>query len=206
MDHQPINFWSDLLCSASASKHFTQRTRRVLIEYHTMPHASGRGPCASPAEVRARLSRPRLAKCILCNSSTDGTGAAAREAGAVVLNAAGIDVRSGAFRVGTSRSSNSFSQAENTHANRTDDRADCGRTAACAQRRDDDCAAGFAGTNSTRHGRGTAAADPTAIPEKIGPPIESKKPSTPEEQTGQGTIGTQPPHNRGLDLKEPEPD
>ncbi len=48
--------------------------------------------------------------------------------------------------------------------------------------------------------------DPTAIPERIGPPIESKKPSAPEEQTGQGTVGTQPPHNRGLDLKEPEPD
>ena len=48
--------------------------------------------------------------------------------------------------------------------------------------------------------------DPTAIPEKIGPPIESKKPSTPDEQIGQGTVGTQPPHNRGLDLKEPEPD
>jgi hypothetical protein len=48
--------------------------------------------------------------------------------------------------------------------------------------------------------------DPTAIPEKIGPPLESKKPSTVEEQTGQRNIGTQPPHNRGLDLKEPEPD
>jgi hypothetical protein len=48
--------------------------------------------------------------------------------------------------------------------------------------------------------------DPTAIPEKIGPPIESKKPSASEVQTGQGNIGTQPPHNRGLDLKEPEPD
>jgi hypothetical protein len=44
--------------------------------------------------------------------------------------------------------------------------------------------------------------DPTAIPEKIGPSIESRKPSAPDE----GTIGTQPPHNRGLDLKEPEPD
>lgn len=48
--------------------------------------------------------------------------------------------------------------------------------------------------------------DPTAIPEKIGPPIDSKKPSAPEQQAGQGDIGTQPPHNRGLDLKEPEPD
>jgi len=48
--------------------------------------------------------------------------------------------------------------------------------------------------------------DPTAIPEKIGPPIESKKPSAPEEQTGRGNVGPQPPHNRGLDLREPEPD
>jgi hypothetical protein len=47
--------------------------------------------------------------------------------------------------------------------------------------------------------------DPAAIPEKIGPPIDSKKPIPPEEQTGRGSI-TQPPHNRGLDLKEPEPD
>jgi hypothetical protein len=48
--------------------------------------------------------------------------------------------------------------------------------------------------------------DPSAIPEKIGPSIESKKPSAPEEQTGQGKVGSQPPHNRGLDLKEPERD
>jgi hypothetical protein len=48
--------------------------------------------------------------------------------------------------------------------------------------------------------------DPSAIPEKIGPSIESKKPSAPEEQTGQGKVGSQSPHNRGLDLKEPERD
>lgn len=57
---------------------------------------------------------------------------------------------------------------------------------------------------------GTAAGpqrpDPTAIPEKFGPPIDAKKPSPPEEQTGQGNIGAQPPHNRGLDLQSPNPD
>jgi hypothetical protein len=48
--------------------------------------------------------------------------------------------------------------------------------------------------------------DPTAIPEKFGPSIDAKKPSPPEEQTGQGNIGAQPPHNRGLDLQAPTPD
>jgi hypothetical protein len=48
--------------------------------------------------------------------------------------------------------------------------------------------------------------NPTAIPEKFGPPIDAKKPSTPEERTGQGNIGAQPPHNRGLDLQAPTPD
>ena len=48
--------------------------------------------------------------------------------------------------------------------------------------------------------------DRSAIPEKFGPPIEAKKPSTPEEKAGQGNIGAQPPHNRNLDLQAPAPD
>ena len=48
--------------------------------------------------------------------------------------------------------------------------------------------------------------NPTAIPEKFGPPIDAKKPRTPEERTGQGNIGAQPPHNQGLDLQAPTPD
>ena len=48
--------------------------------------------------------------------------------------------------------------------------------------------------------------NPTAIPEKFGPPIDAKKPSAPEERTGQGNIGAQPPHNQGLDLQAPTPD
>jgi hypothetical protein len=48
--------------------------------------------------------------------------------------------------------------------------------------------------------------DPTAIPEKFGPPIDAKRPSPPEEQTGQGSSDAQPPHNRGLDLQTPTPD
>jgi hypothetical protein len=48
--------------------------------------------------------------------------------------------------------------------------------------------------------------DPTAIPEKFGPPIDAKKPSTPEGQTGLGNIGPQPPHNQGLELQDPSAD
>jgi hypothetical protein len=47
--------------------------------------------------------------------------------------------------------------------------------------------------------------DPTAIPEKFGPPIEAKKLSTPEEKAGQGNIGVQPPHNRTIP-QAPAPD
>jgi len=47
---------------------------------------------------------------------------------------------------------------------------------------------------------------PTAIPEKFGPPIDAKKPSTTEERTGQGNIGPQPPHTQGLDLQDPTTD
>jgi hypothetical protein len=47
--------------------------------------------------------------------------------------------------------------------------------------------------------------NPTAIPEKFGPPIDAKKP-LPEEKTGKDNIGAQPPHNQGLDLQTPAPD
>jgi hypothetical protein len=48
--------------------------------------------------------------------------------------------------------------------------------------------------------------DPTAIPEKFGPSIDEKKPIRPEERTGEGNSGAQPPHNRGLDLQSPSPE
>jgi hypothetical protein len=48
--------------------------------------------------------------------------------------------------------------------------------------------------------------DPSAIPEKFGPPIDAKRPNRPDEQSGQGSSDAQPPHNRGLDLQTTPPD